>query len=235
MKRILILSSVLLAFNVQSQAQNAPTRANSNGGVSLAAYLQLQNKQTDKLARFSDDFAVKREQHRAKISWWHSEQRRAQKDGNERAAMEIERDIEAEELKTGRELQAIRAKALQILPPVQRSQLEFAGRDPRLNLRRDEWYQLLISPVDDFAPTTMLSENARRSLDKRDSRRDDSRRNDSRSRGGGSYGVYGGYYGRPDVGVYGNYGVGGVGVHAGIGRNGPTIGVGIGRVFGGRR
>jgi hypothetical protein len=126
-------------------------------------------------------------------------------------------------------------KALQILPPVQRSQLDALPHDPRFLLRRDSLYQLLLAPISELgAPVENLEAREHAGVDARDPYN-----RHPRSNGVGSYGVYGGYgygygygYGGPQARVYGGYQQGAVGVHAGVGLGGPTVGISIGRVFG---
>ncbi len=139
------------------------------------------------------------------------------------------------------ELSQAHERALQILTPLQRVQLDTIIKNQRLRIRDDQYSQLLLVP--DGAANTQNQPAEYRTNNNRDNRnRDkDQQRPSKKSRnrgnnGSGSYGVYGGYgYGGPNYGVYGNYGQGNVGVGATIGRYGPSIGVNVGRVFGGRR
>ena len=130
----------------------------------------------------------------------------------------------------------VRERALQILTPLQRAQLESIAKNQRLRIRDDQYSQLLLAPLG--APN---AQNQRDEYRNDDNYRDNERQRQSkksrnrRNTGSGNYGVYGGYgYGGPNYGVYGNYGQGNVGVGATIGRYGPSIGVNVGRVFGGR-
>ena len=131
---------------------------------------------------------------------------------------------------------AVRARARQILTPLQRAQLDSIVKNQRLRIRDDQYSQLLLTSLS--APN---EQNQREEYRIDESGRDNERQRQSKksrnrnNTGSGSYGVYGGYgYGGPNYGVYGNYGQGNVGVGATIGRYGPSIGVNIGRIFGSR-
>ena len=125
----------------------------------------------------------------------------------------------------------VHERALQILTPLQRAQLESIAKNQRLRIRDDQYSQLLLTPISAPNAQNQRDDNRRDNEPQRQSKKS---RNRNRA-GSGSYGVYGGYgYGGPNYGVYGNYGQGNVGVGATIGRYGPSIGVNVGRVFGGR-
>ena len=139
-----------------------------------------------------------------------------------------------------RDFVAVQTRALQILTPLQRAQLDSIVDDSRLRIRDDQYSQLLLTPLrtkdstrnNDYRDQENQRNNERQRAEKQPGK---SRNRNRRSNGSGSYGVYGGYsYGGPNYGVYGNYGQGNVGVGATIGRYGPSIGVNVGRVFGGR-
>ncbi len=195
---------------------------------SIIAHLQLRSGQTERLSRLYDDYASKRLEHEDQIARWQSELRRAQYSSDERQETKLARSINDTRRQVEDDLLGTRFKALKTLTLVQRAQLKSVARDPRVRLRHDRYFQLLLMPAQglwqaplqrDYVPAS--SQNRTRS-----------RRSQYK---GGNYGVYGGYgYGQPQYGVYGNYGKGPIGVHAGIGRGGPSIGIGIGGVFGGR-
>ena len=195
---------------------------------SITAHLQMQPGQIGQLNRLYDDYASQRLKHEASIAQWQNQLRQAQASTpfDQNRATRLLREINEAQQKVAQDFLAARSKALKVLTPVQRSQLESLSTDARIRVLGDRYYQLLLMPVDGLwqlpldnglLPGSYYSER---------------NPSDERARDSGSYGVYGGY-GQPDYGVYGSYGQGGVGVQVGIGRGGPSIGVGIGSVFGG--
>lgn len=226
------------AATVPPSASAAPRES----GVSLAALLQLQAAQSERLARLSNDWSARRHAQQSKIALNQSQLAPVAQGaaGDARRAARLGRDIETARRKMDSDWVSTRAKARQILSPVQRAQLDSLSGDPRYRLRSDSFYQLLVAPVL-VAPDAGLNapqnqdDAARRNW--LDARRRAGFADSTPARGTASYGVYGGYsYGGPNLGVYGGYHQGPVGVHAGVGLGGPSIGVSIGRVFGvGRR
>ncbi len=219
---------------------------------SILSHLQLRPGQVERLSRLYDDYAARRSEHQEKISLWQGQLTTAQQDGDERAATRLARDINDARREVEDDFLSARGKALKTLTRVQRAQLQSVASDPRIKIRRDKYFQLLLMPAHNIWQAPLLHEPAasstlnpaqpNRSYPDRSypDRRYPDRRYPGRSRGrrarsaGGSYGVYGGYgYRQPQYGVYGNYGQGPVGVHAGIGRGGPSVGIGVGGVFGG--
>ncbi len=198
---------------------------------SITSHLQLHPKSIEKLNRLYDTYAAHRLKQERSIAEWQRQLRQAQAPGSfdEREATRLLRRINEARGEMDTEFLSTRVKALKILTPVQRSQLESLARDSRIKLREDRFFQLLLLPVEEIGEVSLESDDESRQASTR-------RQRDRRARGYGSYGAYGGYsYGGPNYGVYGNYGQGAVGVHAGIGRYGPSVGISIGGIFGGWR
>ncbi len=228
------------------RAQNVGTRAlpidgsasaisaDAQNGVSLAALLQLQPAQSERLSRLYDDFSARRRTQQEKIARLQNQRGQGRDAGR---AARLERDIEAARQKILADLGATRVKARQTLPPVQRSQLDSLANESRFRLRRDRFYQLLLAPGAETEPVAERVQGSEARRNWLEARQWAGENNARRANGVGSYGVYSGYgYGGPQAGVYGGYNQGAVGVHGGIGLGGPSIGVSIGRVFGvGRR
>ena len=234
-----------LAQNPQSAIPTAPAvNLPSSVAPSLTAHLQMQAGQIGSLNRLYNAYASQRLKQETKLTQLQNQLRQAQAPTSfdQNKAGRLLREINDAQQKVAAELLSTRANALKVLTPVQRSQLESLATDNRISVSGDEYYQLLLMPVEALwqrpldnglqpGQTPLYADQYPGQQRSRDNGRYDNGRRDS---GSGSYGVYGGYsYGYPDYGVYGNYGQGGVGVHVGIGRGGPSIGVGIGRVFGG--
>lgn len=225
-----VVAAPVAAQNTRAKAGDSTVGAPS--GVSLAALLQLQPAQSERLSRLYDDFSTRRLAQESKIAQLQSQMGQGRSLDVRRVAR-LERDTDAARQKIVADLGATRVKARASLPPVQRSQLDSLASDSRFQVRPDRFYQLFLAPVAEFGPAQ--SDEARRNwLEARQWAGENPR---NHANGVGSYGVYGGYgYGGPQAGVYGGYNRGPVGVHAGIGLSGPSIGVSIGRVFGvGRR
>lgn len=200
---LFLLGGLICAFHGAANAQTPSDSVipNAPKTVSLGVLLQLQSGQIERLNRLHSDFDARRARH-------------------------LERGTTQ---KIAADLVSTRTKALQILSPVQRVQLQALAGDSRFRLRADEYHQLFLQPAEDaFSLANSLTNQENREFDS------SSRPERFNSlKGTGSYGVYGGYsYGRPDIGVYGGYNQGSVGVNVGIGRGGPSVGVNIGRVFG---
>jgi Spy/CpxP family protein refolding chaperone len=224
--------ALLLMQPAPSQALTTPghlraaaseTAEPSGGPSSLAAHLQLKEAQLQSLDRLYDSYAALRAGHNEKMARWQSQLRRAQAPSsfNEREASRLTREMSAAQQKLSADFLWARSRALRVLTPVQRAQLEALAGDSRIAARPDKYLQLLVLPEEEFeslGPSQLLppSQHTTRGASRR-------------SKGTARYGVYGGYsYGGPNYGVYGSYGHGPVGVHVGIGRGGPSIGIGIG-------
>jgi hypothetical protein len=222
---MLCLAKEVAHAQTQSSRRSAPLSTSSRT-VSLRALLQLQGEQDEHLNLLYDEYAKRRVEQEVRFA---SRQQGDNSSIDERLRRE---QLQAQQ-RIAAELLSKRQQALQVLRPVQRSQLQAFSQDPRYNLRHDRYYQLLLLPVEALGQTPLdLQERSSNSAALYPS----SPYRSGRSRTSGGYGVYGGYsYGGPSYGVYGNIGRGSVGVHAGIGNRGPSIGVGIGRVFGGVR
>ncbi len=202
--------------------------------VSITAYLQMRDDQIGRLNRVYEDHSARRLQEESKIAQLGLQLRQATAPTtfDESRAARLGREISERRQKIATDFLSARAKALQLLEPVQRAQLESLGTDTRFQPRTDRFYQLLLMPVEQMGRANFDSvssvQNARNSAPR------------AKKRGGlgggtATYGVHGGYgYGGPQYGVYGGYGRGPVGVNVGIGRGGPSIGIGIGGIFGGR-
>lgn len=195
--------------------QSGVEQSGASSGVSLSRLLQLSAAQIEQLNRFYSEFAAREAAQQAKT----------------RSPQSVEKARQ----KVAADWRSTRARARQFLPPVQRSQLDSIANDPRFQLRRDSFYQLLAPGEAEFVAVSALkSDEARHNW--LEARRLENF-NGNAARGTGSYGVYGGTgYSGPQAGIYGGYQQGAVGVHAGVGSGGPSVGISIGRVFGvGRR
>lgn len=222
-----VLCSLGAMASAQPQRQQTPSSNEaSSRAISLRALLQLQGEQEARLNRLYDDYAQGRVEQEMHFASRQRGRTPSSDDSLKREQIQAQRKI-ADTLLSKRQ------QAFKVLGAVQRSQLQAYSRDPRYQLKRDRYYQLLLLPVEDLgqAPLDQPEFNpAVGALPPYSSNPS------GRSQGTGSYGVYGGYsYGGPSYGVYGTVGRGSVGVQAGIGRGGPSIGIGIGRVFGGLR
>lgn len=213
--------------------QNAPLQA-SETGISLAALLQLQPSQRERLTRLYEAFDARRLAQDSKIT---REQTGLLSEQGSEAKLVVRRqgEIARARRKVAADFEATRMQARAVLPPVQRSQLDSLASDPRFRVRRDFLYELLLAPSSELFEPQASDVEARRNW--LDARRLSGANTRNRARDTASYGVYGGYdYGGPQLGVYSGYRRGAVGVHAGVGLGGPSVGVSIGRVFGiGRR
>lgn len=221
----------VLSLPALAQYPSAPVgeAAVAAPSVSLPQILQLQARQIEGLDRLYDGYASRRAAKEANIARWAGQLRAAQAPTSfdARAATRLQQNIGEAQQKVAADLLSTRAKALQMLPPVQRAQLESLATDSRFKVRSDRYFQLFLLPVEQLWQQSLAGKSARLLPNQRQSR--------YRDQGAGSYGVYGGYgYGQPQIGVYGSYGQGPVGVHAGVGRGGASIGIGIGGIFGGR-
>ncbi|HEX8464185.1 MAG TPA: hypothetical protein VF627_06145 [Abditibacterium sp.] len=235
--RLLALGGALMSLSFPAVAQssiptqNSTSTAASNAAeVSLIALLQMPMAQIERLNRLYADFASRRagqENYQARLQ---TQLTAAQSPTSfdEKKAASLLRELGENRQKSASEFVSTRAKALQILQPVQRAQLQSIATDSRYQFKRDAYFLLLLLPVEQSEATQFF---ARQPL----SQPNFAQRNNARFPGSGNYGVYGGYgLGGPNYGVYGGYGVGGVGVYGGLGRGGPSIGIGIGGLFGGR-
>lgn len=211
--------------NAQPQSQRLPApRSHSSPVVSLRALLQLQGEQNAKLNRLYDEYARRRDEEEKHFVSRQNGRTSSSDDRLRREQVHAQQKI-ADALLSKRQL------AFKVLGAVQRAQLQAYSQDPRFELARDRYYQLLLLPVENLGQTpldVLGGSSSSATLPPYPSSRS------GRSSALDSYGVYGGYsYGGPSYGVYGTVGRGSVGVQAGIGRGGPSIGIGIGRVFGG--
>ena len=234
-----VLCSAAAPVWSQAKAPSVPDSkpiAARESGVSLAALLQLQPAQTERLNRMAAESTSRRLAQEAKIADFQIQLEQAPSLDARRVA-QLQRDIDAARRKNVADFTATRSKARGFLPPVQRSQLDAFASDPRFRVRRDTLYQLLVAPYDHLSAPQDANGSVRRNWLEARQRAGIYDGVSNRHSGVGNYGVYGGYgNGGPQAGVYGGYHQGGVGVHAGIGLGGPSIGVSIGRVFGvGRR
>lgn len=237
MKRHLFaLGGLLCLASLPAGAQNAPSNSARSGApmaLSLSTYLQMSGEQIERFDRQFDAYAARRSRQEANLFQLQGQVSQAQSPSsfNERKATRLLREMGEARQKVAADLLSSRAKALEVLGPVQRSQLQSLTADPRFVVQNDRFYQLLLLPVEN------LWQNSP-SESRNDRMWSQPTRNSQPSglRGQGAYGVYGGYsYGGPSYGVYGSYGQGPVGVHAGIGRGGVSVGIGIGGIFGGGR
>lgn len=237
MKRHLFaIAGLLCLADLSARAQNAPAhsvRSAAPMALSLSTYLQMSGEQIERFDRQFDAYAARRSRQEANLFELQGQLSRAQTPSSfdERKAARLLRETGEARQKVAADLLSSRAKALQILGSVQRSQLESLPNDPRFVVQNDRFYQLLLLPVEN------LWQNS--ASERGDGRMWSQRARNSQSSGlagRGSYGVYGGYsYGGPSYGVYGSYGQGPIGVHAGVGRGGVSVGIGIGGIFGGGR
>ena len=228
------LAALVGAVSLPAMAQYPPAgsgQANAPAPtVSLAQFLQLQPRQIEALDRLYDGYAARRAEREADIAGLSRQLRAAQSPTHfdARAATRLQRNIGDAQQKVAADGVATRANALELLPPVQRAQLESLANDSRFQVRGDRYFQLFLMPLDAVGGAPLAFASPRFEASNSD-------RKHLRAKGAGSYGVYGGYgYGQPQIGVYGSYGQGPVGVQAGIGRGGASIGIGIGGIFGGR-
>jgi hypothetical protein len=224
--RILAVAAALCFASGATYAQpqsKQPSTPPSSPAVSLRALLQLQGEQDARLNRLYDEYAQRRAEQESRFA-------PQQQGRNPSSDDRLRRDQLQAQQKIADALLSKRKQALQVLGSVQRSQLQAYSLDPRYQLQRDRYYQLLLLPVEQLGQAPLDLQGRSPGSGNYSSNRS------GRSGASGSYGVYGGYsYGGPSYGVYGNVGRGSVGVHAGIGNRGPSIGIGIGRVFGGLR
>jgi len=242
---LFVCAGLLCLASAPASAQNAlpgENRATSPAAPSVTAviapsvteHLQMQAGQIAGLNRLYDDYAARRMKHEINLAQWHNQLRHSPAYYEHGKAARLERSIHEAQRKVMADFLSTREKALKILTPVQRAQLESLANDTRIKVRGDRYYQMLLmraeelwqAPLDNgFAPAMYPGQmhNERQARDYGHG-----------NHGYGNYGVYGGYsYGHPQYGVYGSYSQGSVGVHAGVGRGGPSFGVSIGRVFGG--
>lgn len=255
----LLLASVSApahALTVQAEGlEQAPPRAQpaASAMASLASHLQAEAEQVGQLDRLYEGYASRRQQQEALIVGRQDELARAENLSDRRRAG-LRSEIQNAQRKMEADLLAARARALKILTPVQRAQLEALAQDARVQVRRDRYYQLLLMPVQAMEPLPLPRDGATRDGGTRDGGTRDgaardgresasqrertssgrsSRNRSARRKGTVRYGAYGGYaYGQTQYGVGASYGRGPVGVHAGIGRGGPAVGVSIGGVLG---
>jgi hypothetical protein len=196
---------------------------------SITAHLQMPAEQIYQLNRLYDDYVARRMKHEANLAQWQNQLRHSPAYYEHGQVARLERNIYEVRQKVSRDFLSTREKALKVLTPVQRAQLEALSRDARIRVRGDRYHQLLLLPVEQLWQVRL--DNGFESPIYPEHRYDGRH---PRDYGHGNYGVYGGYsYGHPQYGVYGSYGQSSVGVHAGIGRGGPSFGIGIGRIFGG--
>ncbi len=232
-RRFFAIGALLCLATPPLRAQNAASnsvRSAAPMALSLSAYLQMSGDQIGRFDRQFDAYAARRSQQEATLFQLQGQLAQAQAPTafDERKAARLLREISQARQKVAADLLSSRAKALEILGPVQRSQLQSLPTDPRFVVQNDRFYQLLLLPVENLWQD---SANNGRTWTQQT-------RNSQPSglAGRGSYGVYGGYsYGGPSYGVYGSYGQGPIGVHAGVGRGGVSVGIGIGGIFGGGR
>ncbi|MBW3636952.1 MAG: hypothetical protein KY445_10915 [Armatimonadetes bacterium] len=227
-----LLCLMILPAKAQNAASNS-TRSAAPTALSLSAYLQMSRDQIGRFDRQFDAYAARRSKQEATLFQLQGQlaQAQAPTSFNERKASRLLGEIGETRQKVAADLLSSRAKALEILGPVQRSQLQSLTSDPRFTVQNDRFYQLLLLPVENLWQNS--SNNGR---DERVWSQQTHNSQPSGLAGRGSYGVYGGYsYGGPSYGVYGSYGQGPIGVHAGVGRGGVSVGIGIGGIFGGGR
>ncbi|MBV9868741.1 MAG: hypothetical protein JO316_25570 [Abitibacteriaceae bacterium] len=197
---------------------------------SITAHLQMQTGQIEQLSRLYDGYAARRSEQTARIAQWQNQLRQIQMgtSSEQGQVSRLRHDISQAQQHVTTDLLATRAKAIKTLRPVQQAQLEALATNPRLKVRNDSYYELLLLPVEKLWQFPTQSQLEQDRLSSRPRRQSPSRHN-----GNANYGVYGGYgYGEPQYGVYGSYGQGSVGVQVGVGRGGPSFGIGVGGILG---
>jgi hypothetical protein len=220
------------AASVSPTSPSQTTLGNSTSdsdGVSLPTHLSLHNGQMERLGRIYDEYAKERIKQEKKLDEWQSQLKIAQEPAtfNEGKASRLMRDINQAQQKVANSFLKARSKALGVLDDTQRIQLHALASDPKIKVRTDMYFQLLLLAPVDFWRLPIESNSEQRLLSERDYN-ERKKRNDAI----GTYGVYAGYgWGRPDYGIYGGFGRDGVGVNVGIGRGGPSVGVNIGSIF----
>lgn len=201
-------------------AQQTAQAAWSN---SLPARLGLDARQTERLDSLYDSFALRRMEQEARIVGWQSALQQAQsptKFDQGKASGLLKSIAGAQENIRDAFLRA-RGEALEVLTAPQRAGLQAVVVSLRstpqliesgaLEVRDDQYRQLLLLPVENLLQTPIDTQAGRRLLAEQ-------------ADGRNGYGVYGGYspYGYSPFGLYGGYGRPGIG-----------IGIGIGSGFGG--
>lgn len=217
------------AHNDLAEGTAAPlSSASRQLAPSITSHLQMRAGQIEQLNRLFDAYATHRSEQEANLARWQNQlDQMPTPTADPGQASHLRRDINEAQQQVTTDFLTTRDKALKTLLPVQRAQLAALATDPRIKVRGDQYYELLLLPVEQLGQFPMSREFEESRLTSRPRRQ-------PRHRSSANYDIYGGYsQGQPQYGVYGSYGQGSTGVQVGVGRGGPSIGISVGGIFGG--